>query len=61
VQQLEKDTGDVVERHNVFADIRDKRSLIFCDMKFEWIREAYTGCCTINERSSRLAWLKAGT
>jgi hypothetical protein len=31
------------EYHNLFADIRNARLSIFCfDMKFVWVREAYT-------------------
>jgi hypothetical protein len=48
------------EFQNLFADIRDKRSLIFYYIKFEWVRGAYTGCCTRNMRSG-LVWFKAGT
>jgi hypothetical protein len=49
------------ERHNIFADITDKTSLIFyCDMKFVWVREAYTDCCTRHVRSG-LVWFKTGT
>jgi hypothetical protein len=29
-------------------------------MKFVWVREVYTGCCTRNVRSG-LVWFKAGT
>jgi hypothetical protein len=29
-------------------------------VKFKWVREAYTGCCTRNVRSG-LAWFKAYT
>jgi hypothetical protein len=29
-------------------------------MKFVWVREAYTGCCTRNVRSG-LAWFKTDT
>jgi hypothetical protein len=39
------------------ANIREMRFLIFCDMKCEWARKAYTVCCTRDERSS-LAWFK---
>jgi hypothetical protein len=39
------------ESHNLFIGIRDKRSLIFyCDRKFVWVREVFTGCCTRNVR-----------
>jgi hypothetical protein len=41
-----------MERQNLFADIREKRPLIFyCDIKFVWVMEAYTDFCTRNERS----------
>jgi hypothetical protein len=41
-----------------FANIREKRSLIFyCYVNFEWVREAYTVCCTRNEGTG-FAWLK---
>jgi hypothetical protein len=33
----------MIERHNLFANKREKRSLIFyCDTKFEWTRNAYS-------------------
>jgi hypothetical protein len=54
-------------RHKPLADVRDKRSLIFyCDMKFKWVREVYTGCCMIDVRSGvakfkAAAWKMTGT
>jgi hypothetical protein len=55
VNVLKKDAAD-----RMFANTGEKRSLIcYCDMKFEWALEAYTVCCTRNERSG-LAWFKTG-
>jgi hypothetical protein len=55
---LKKDAA--VQNVKLYADIRDKRSLIFyCDMTFVWVREAYTDCCTRNV-SSGLAWFNIG-
>jgi hypothetical protein len=35
--------------HHLFADIRDKTSLIlYCGMKIEWVREAQAGCSRRN-------------
>jgi hypothetical protein len=46
------------ERQNMFANIKEKRSLIFhSEMKQEWTREEYIICCTRNEKSG-LAWLR---
>jgi hypothetical protein len=37
---------------NLFANMREKRSLIFyCEVKLEWAKEEYTVCCATNERS----------
>jgi hypothetical protein len=55
-----KESNKDIERQNLFADLREKRPLIFyCDRKLEWAWEANTVCCTRNERSG-LAWFKAG-
>jgi hypothetical protein len=48
-------------KESLYADVRERGSVIFyCDMKFEWVGEACTVCCTRNERIG-LAWFKAGT
>jgi hypothetical protein len=50
-----------MEQQNLFANVREKRSLIFyCDMKLQWAREEYTVCCTKNVRSG-LASFRTGT
>jgi hypothetical protein len=55
-----KDRWNDIEWQNLFANIKVKRSLIFySEMKQEWAREEYIGCCTRNERSG-LAWFKTG-
>jgi hypothetical protein len=49
-----------IERQNLFANIKEKRSLIiYSEMKQEWAREEHIVCCTRNERSG-LAWVKTG-
>jgi hypothetical protein len=55
-----KERCNDMERQNLFANIKEKRSLIFySEMKQEWAREEYTVCCTRNERNG-LAWFKTG-
>jgi hypothetical protein len=49
-----------IERQNLFANIKEKRSLIlYSEMGQEWTREEYIVCCTRKERSE-LAWFKTG-
>jgi hypothetical protein len=58
-KQIKERCSDT-KRQNLFANIREKRSLIFYyNMKLEWARKEYTVCCTRNERSG-LAWFKTG-
>jgi hypothetical protein len=55
-----KESCNDIERQNLFAKIKEKRSLIFhSEMKQEWAREEYIVCCTRNERSG-LAWFRTG-
>jgi hypothetical protein len=55
-----KEICNDIEQQNLFAKIKEKRSLIFySEMKQEWAREEYIGCCTRNGRSG-LAWFKTG-
>jgi hypothetical protein len=43
---------------NLFANIREKRSLIYyCEINLEWAREEYTVRCTRNKRRG-LAWFE---
>jgi hypothetical protein len=45
---------------NLYANMREKRSLIFyCEEKLEWVKEEYTVCCVTNERSG-LSRFKTG-
>jgi hypothetical protein len=60
VKKKIKESCNDMERQNLFANINVNRSLIFCsEMKQEWAREEYIGCCTRNERSG-LACFKTG-
>jgi hypothetical protein len=55
-----KERCNDIEQQNLFANIKEKRSLIFySEMKQEWAREEYIFCCARNERSG-LAWFKTG-
>jgi hypothetical protein len=54
MQKIKERCNDI-EQQNMFANIREKRSLIF--YYDEWANQAYTVCCTRNERSG-LAWFK---
>jgi hypothetical protein len=48
-----------IERQNLFAKIKEKRSLMsYSEIKQEWAREQYISC-TRNERSG-LTWFKTG-
>jgi hypothetical protein len=60
VKKKEEERCTDTERQNLFANIKEKRSLIFySEMKQEWAREEHTGCCTRKERSG-LTWFKTG-
>jgi hypothetical protein len=49
-----------IERQNVFANLREKRSLIFyCEMKLLWAGEEYVTCCSRKDRSGT-AWFEVG-
>jgi hypothetical protein len=49
-----------IKRQNLFASIRDGRSLVcFCDMKFEWTRETHS--LQYKKWQKWLAWFKTGT
>jgi hypothetical protein len=49
-----------IERQNLFANVREKTSLIFYfEMRLVSAREEYIVCCPRKERSG-VAWLTAG-
>jgi hypothetical protein len=51
-----KERCNNIERQNLFANINEKRSLIFySEMKQEWAREEYTVCCIKGTRE--VGWL----
>jgi hypothetical protein len=53
-----KERCNNIEQQNLYAKIKEKRSLIFYSKtKQEWAREQYVSCCTRNVRSG-LAWFK---
>jgi hypothetical protein len=55
-----KERCNDTERHNLLANTRDKRSLIFYfERKLEWGRREYTVCFTRNERSGSV-WFNTG-
>jgi hypothetical protein len=46
-----KNLKNDAERQNLFANIKEKRSLIiYSEMKRAWARDKYTVSCTRNER-----------
>jgi hypothetical protein len=55
-----KERCNDIERQNCFANLSEKRSLIFYrDMKFLWDREDYVMCVSRNDRMG-IAWFRAG-
>jgi hypothetical protein len=59
-KRKKKERCNDIERQSLFANIKEKRSLIlYSEMGQEWTREEYIVCCTRNERSG-LAWFKTG-
>ncbi|KDR17814.1 hypothetical protein L798_08243 [Zootermopsis nevadensis] len=58
--EILKERCNAIERQNVFAKIREKRSLaLYGEMKSGWGRQGYIGCCTRVEREG-WAWFRAG-